>query len=1148
MAKVRFSFPRIFVCALLLLVTSFSTLAQLNEHYFSEEHPKYGAGLYDHYTDGTFIYTAGRATGDYYQMPVVTALDTSGSIVWRTSLDSTDVSSGFVSKLRPTADGYLMALAVDDDFWEAWKIDPASGTVLWKLQLTDLLVRDARLWQDSLLLVSYIDHTSNVGDIRLMEVNINSGTLTNDYYITNSGNTYIYSIQLATRSGHGVLLGYNSTLVSLDTLNMANQLWQIAYPEDSVDNINHLHITPAGETYMWHTRYSTFERGIVSKLNLQDGSLEWWTLTATIPIDVNYRDMELVGDHIYTTWRHTTVGSTTARFLANKINRFSGQIVWENNYSFGTNGSGGARDLALDANEDVYLTGYYNSANFGPGGWGVVKLNGQTGNAEFAETVVYDATLSPNSSGRVVERIGDHVYTCGYLHRFPTSSSATSPLAMAKLDAHTGAEEWQRFLLGEHQSACKLLDIQRWGSNRTVLLKELDLVVEVEVLDNLLNTLWTVRIDSLQLHGFSLKIIDDHQLRFAAYTPQEFVPGPPNEMWADEMHVFHLDDTGSVMKHMKANVESSSLPLAVLMDDTMTTLITNRHYDQAKHMSFGTTWQSWNYTATFPSYWTNFVDEYKLSRNFYHNSTGDEAWLIAYKYSYVTRLYTLTKSTNSISQGNTIPGIFQTYGVQAYGPDHILIHGRGYNQQDRLVRYNYVTEQADWSRSYSGTGHLLHVVHDTINHVLYTAGIADTLGQEHIRLRKLDEQGNLLWTVLHTPTALGGYPNDIALAGCTQSLVVAGYALDSLPWGVDRQVMIARFATSGALVESIVRAGEFGGGSEAYTTAALPNQAVVAGGTLTIDTLGKAGFLWELDTAQQVSAITATGPLSFCQGDSVTLQLPDSSWVWASTGSTGNQTVYGSATISAQQNNPVCPVVSLPVYTEEFAAVAAPAIDAAPLLQICQGDTAIVSSSAAYAYEWATGDTSQAIELTTPGSHWVLAYDSNGCVSDTSGLLDFQVNPLPGAPGIIGSNNTLTSTTATSYQWYFEDTLLVGATQQTYSPVNTGNYSVEIADNNGCTSTSIPYFFQLVGIHPAEHNPTLSVFPNPVSSSDGMLVINLPDVATAEYRIVGITGAVLQNGQLRGRTHVDVSALVPGSYLLEVALADRTVNTLVMVK
>lgn len=84
--------------------------------------------------------------------------------------------------------------------------------------------------------------------------------------------------------------------------------------------------------------------------------------------------------------------------------------------------------------------------------------------------------------------------------------------------------------------------------------------------------------------------------------------------------------------------------------------------------------------------------------------------------------------------------------------------------------------------------------------------------------------------------------------------------------------------------------------------------------------------------------------------------------------------------------------------------------------------------------------------------------------------------PPPSAPEISGisticpgSASTLTSTSANSYQWFFNGNPLPGETNPTITTGNPGSYTVEITDANGCTAISASF--------------VLGVLPQPVAST-----------------------------------------------------------------
>ncbi len=91
-----------------------------------------------------------------------------------------------------------------------------------------------------------------------------------------------------------------------------------------------------------------------------------------------------------------------------------------------------------------------------------------------------------------------------------------------------------------------------------------------------------------------------------------------------------------------------------------------------------------------------------------------------------------------------------------------------------------------------------------------------------------------------------------------------------------------------------------------------------------------------------------------------------------------------------------------------------------------------------------------------------------------------------------------------TYQWYLNDTLIVGATSDTLTPLVSGGYTVEIIDSNTCTKVSNPFTHFMVGIEELRQIQTV-VFPNPFNESTTILFDkNLNgDYDLQVYNIVG---------------------------------------------
>src|SRR6202008_3771632 len=92
---------------------------------------------------------------------------------------------------------------------------------------------------------------------------------------------------------------------------------------------------------------------------------------------------------------------------------------------------------------------------------------------------------------------------------------------------------------------------------------------------------------------------------------------------------------------------------------------------------------------------------------------------------------------------------------------------------------------------------------------------------------------------------------------------------------------------------------------------------------------------------------------------------------------------------------------------------------------------------------------------TSSTTYIVFGTDANGCVN--SDTVSMSLFPLPSIPVISRNVAVLTSTSASTYQWYFNSAIIPGATNQTYTPTANGNYYVVITDTNGCTAFSAVY-------------------------------------------------------------------------------------------
>jgi len=159
----------------------------------------------------------------------------------------------------------------------------------------------------------------------------------------------------------------------------------------------------------------------------------------------------------------------------------------------------------------------------------------------------------------------------------------------------------------------------------------------------------------------------------------------------------------------------------------------------------------------------------------------------------------------------------------------------------------------------------------------------------------------------------------------------------------------------------------------------------------------------------------------------------------------------------------------------------------------CTGGSVTLTSSSATGNQWydgvtlLAGQTNQTFIATTSGNYNVVV--TALCPSAHSASTAVTVNPLPPTPTISGTlvfctggNTTLTSDSASGNQWFVANSLIAGATNQTFLATAAGSYTVQVTDGNGCVSAmSAP---AVVTVNSPPPTPTIAGTTNGTGTQD----------------------------------------------------------------
>lgn len=146
---------------------------------------------------------------------------------------------------------------------------------------------------------------------------------------------------------------------------------------------------------------------------------------------------------------------------------------------------------------------------------------------------------------------------------------------------------------------------------------------------------------------------------------------------------------------------------------------------------------------------------------------------------------------------------------------------------------------------------------------------------------------------------------------------------------------------------------------------------------------------------------------------------------------------------------------------------------------------------------------------------------------------------IPPVPTITRVVDTLYSSAANNNKWYFNGTLIPGATGQSYVATQNGTYQVKTVDSFTCASDlSDPFNFTLTGINSFSVENKTIAYPNP---TNGLMYLD-NSFAGKHFSITIFDniGRVVKTQQ--DNTAIDLKNLPNGTYQLSVQIDQKTYN------
>ena len=203
-------------------------------------------------------------------------------------------------------------------------------------------------------------------------------------------------------------------------------------------------------------------------------------------------------------------------------------------------------------------------------------------------------------------------------------------------------------------------------------------------------------------------------------------------------------------------------------------------------------------------------------------------------------------------------------------------------------------------------------------------------------------------------------------------------------------------------------------------------------------------------------------------------------------------------------------------------------------LTILESSTGVDVQAACESFTWIDGNTYT--ESNNTATHSLV--NAVGC--DSIVTLNLTIADIDSS--ITQNGNTLSSNLENaSYQWFIctNDTVeeIPGATNQTYTPAENGDYSVRVTIDNcsvfsECITVTLTSAYDL-----SDTKEKIKIFPNPAESK---IRIQIPESSGSDIAIFNSIGLRVysRQGYISGE-EINISSLKSGLYILEVSLKGR---------
>lgn len=294
---------------------------------------------------------------------------------------------------------------------------------------------------------------------------------------------------------------------------------------------------------------------------------------------------------------------------------------------------------------------------------------------------------------------------------------------------------------------------------------------------------------------------------------------------------------------------------------------------------------------------------------------------------------------------------------------------------------------------------------------------------------------------------------------------------------------------------------------------------------------------------------SASQPVQLCQGQTATLTATPgySNYTWSNSANGASIVVGSGGTYSVTVSDANgCQGTSSGVLVT-VNPVPSPTINANGPLQFCQGGSVLLSTQAGFgSYSWSNGGTNISTTAITGGQYTVTVTNQFLCSGTSAPVTVNVLNAQQAQIYNVGDSMYISPSGNASVQWFLNGSPIPGATGPYHLGTESGNYTAQYTDANGCTGNTWTLEFTYsggnIGLEEQGIFSLLDLYPNP---GRGQFVVRgaMPSNVDVHIAVTDMLGRILMPDVFLNTTdqfnqEFDISAFANGVYFVRIRVSD----------